>query len=188
PQTVTLTNTSPGTTLNIGSITIAGIHIGDFTKTTTCTATLGPGASCTITVTFSPEVGGPRSATVSISDSDPTSPQIVTLAGTGTSVRLAPPKLDFGTQKVGTTSSPQSVTLTDVGTTTITFSPFVVVGANPGDFSMTTTCAQNLFAGKSCTISVTFSPTVTGARNATVQISDDAGGSPQTVPLTGVGN
>jgi hypothetical protein len=53
---------------------------------------------------------------------------------------------------------------------------------------MTTTCAQNLFAGKSCTISVTFSPTVTGARNATVQISDDAGGSPQTVPLTGVGN
>jgi two-component sensor histidine kinase len=44
-----------------------------------------------------------------------------------------------------------------------------------------------LAASTSCTVSVTFKPTATGARNASVLFSDDGGGSPQAVPVTGTG-
>jgi hypothetical protein len=44
-----------------------------------------------------------------------------------------------------------------------------------------------LGAGVPCTISIVFKPTATGARSATVLFSDDGGGSPQAVTLTGTG-
>jgi len=183
-----VTNTSASTALTINSIGITGANTDDFTQTTTCTSTLAAGASCTITVTFGPGVGGPRSASVAISDNDRASPQTVTLSGTGTALSFGPPSLVFPTTKVGTSSTPLTVTITDVGTTTIVFNPFVIVGANPGDFSMTTTCGQDVFANKSCTVTVTFTPTATGKRTAAVSITDDAGGSPQNILISGTGN
>jgi hypothetical protein len=187
-QTVTVTNTSASTALTLNSIGITGANTDDFTQTTTCTSTLAAGASCTITVTFGPGVSGPRSASVAISDNDRASPQTVTLSGTGTALSFSPPSLIFPTTKVGASSTPMTVTITDVGTTTITFNPFVIVGANPGDFSMTTTCGQDVFANKSCSVSVTFTPTATGKRTAAVSITDDAGGSPQNILISGTGN
>jgi Cep192 domain 4 len=44
-----------------------------------------------------------------------------------------------------------------------------------------------LAAGSRCTISVRFSPTATGTRTGTLEIADNANGSPQTVTLTGTG-
>jgi hypothetical protein len=187
-QTETLTNTSLKTALTINSIGITGAETDDFTQTTTCTSTLPAGASCTISVTFEPGVSGPRSASVSISDNDRASPQTVPLSGTGTALTFTPPSLIFPITKVGASSGPLTVTVKNVGTTTVTFNPFVITGADPGDFSMTTTCGQNVFAGKSCSFGVTFTPTATGKRTAAGSITDDAGGSPQNIPVSGTGD
>jgi hypothetical protein len=78
PQTVTLVNA--GTTpLNIAGISAAG----DASQTNTCNSTLLPGANCTITIRFVPSAIGLRTATITISDDAPDSPQAVAVSGVG---------------------------------------------------------------------------------------------------------
>jgi hypothetical protein len=80
------------------------------------------------------------------------------------------------------------VTLNNSQTAALNISSIGFTGANGGDFAQTSTCGAALPAGKSCTISVTFSPTAAGTRTATLNVTDDAaGGSPQTVSMTGTG-
>jgi len=62
-----------------------------------------------------------------------------------------------------------------------------MTGADPKSFPFTTNCGPTLAEGKSCTITVTFKPAATGAQSATLQIADNAAGSPQKVTLTGTG-
>jgi len=187
-QTITITNKAARASLTINSISITGNDADDFRQTTTCGSTLAAGASCRISVTFEPGVGGSRTANVTISDNDLASPQTISLAGAGTTLAFVPSTLTFPTTSVGTSSLPQTFTILNKGTGTVIFSPLVIVGADPGDFSMTTTCEQNLFAGRTCAVTVTFTPTQTGTRTADVSVEDDAGGSPQLVPLKGVGD
>jgi hypothetical protein len=78
PQNVVLFNAGNGT-LTIGSISLAG---DDFTMTTNCGGTLVAGASCSISVTFLPQATGPRSGSVTLTDSAGT--QLITLSGVGT--------------------------------------------------------------------------------------------------------
>jgi hypothetical protein len=78
--------------------------------------------------------------------------------------------------------------MTNVGTTTLTINGISLTGTNARDFSQTHTCGGTLGAKASCTISVTFHPSATGTRNAVVSISDNGGGSPQKVPLSGTGS
>jgi len=81
-QTITVTNASTAA-ISIGTLTFSGTNGADFTQTNTCGTSLNGGASCTISVTFTPGAKGARSGTLSIADGDPTSPQKVTLSGTG---------------------------------------------------------------------------------------------------------
>jgi hypothetical protein len=81
-QTVTLLN--PGTaTLNISSIALSGTNAGDFAQTNNCPASLAAGASCTINVTFTPTSAGARSASITVTDNAPDSPQSLALSGNG---------------------------------------------------------------------------------------------------------
>lgn len=188
PISFTITNKAAKAALSISSIAVTGTDTDDFTQTNTCGSSLAAGASCAISVTFQPGVGGARTANISITDSDPSSPQTVALAGAGTTLNFNPRSVNFPTTKVGTSSSPATVTITDVGTTTVIFDPFGVTGSDPQDFSMKTTCGQNIFAGNNCIVTVTFKPTKTGTRTAAVSVTDDAGGSPQNIPLAGTGD
>ena len=80
-KSVTLTN-SGSSTLNISSITASG----DFAIKTvklSCGATVAPGASCLIKVTFTPTQVGVRTGQVTITDNAHDSPQLVGLTGTG---------------------------------------------------------------------------------------------------------
>jgi hypothetical protein len=182
PQNVTLTNTGNGS-LSITSISTTG----DFSQTNTCGSSVTAGASCTIIVTFKPTAPGTRTGTLSVTDNAPGSPQTVSLSGTGTVVKLSATSINFGSQKVGTTSPPVPVTLSNAGTTTLTISSIKIGGADPKDFAETNNCGSSLGAGKSCTIKMTFSPTATGMRTASVAITDNGGGSPQHVALSGTG-
>ena len=95
--------------------------------------------------------------------------------------------LNFGSQKVGTKSAPQNVTVTNTGSTTVNVTSVQIAGNNSKDYSETNTCGSQIGPGGSCTISVTFGPTNTGIRNADAQISDTGGGSTQQVQLKGTG-
>ncbi len=182
PQTVTLTNT--GTS----ALTISSMKAtGQFGLSSTCGSSVAAGATCDLNVTFSPTSKGPKAGTISIIDSASTKPQVIELSGQGTVVELAPASLTFGPQKVGTKSAPQQIQLTNQGTTALSITKIAVSGANAKDFSETNGCPPSLNAGGGCTITVTFDPTKTGTRKAQLSITDNGGGSPQTVPLTGTG-
>ncbi len=81
-QTVTITNTG-NAALSISSVTVGGADGGDFTPSNGCTASVAPGGTCNVAVTFDPASTGARTATLSIKDNAGNSPQTVTLSGTG---------------------------------------------------------------------------------------------------------
>ncbi len=193
-QTVTLTNSGTGA-LTLTGISIGGTNAGDFAQTNTCPispSTLAAGASCSVSITFTPTVAAARSASLSIADNAAGSPQSVALSGTGVTptpaVSLSPPSLSYNTQNVGTTSAAQTVTLTDSGAGALTITSIGMTGTNSGDFAQTNNCPSSpstLAAGASCIINITFAPTDTGTRTASLSISDNAAGSPQSVALSG---
>jgi hypothetical protein len=180
-QNLILSNTGTAT-LNITSMAITG----DFSLTNSCGSGVAAGASCSIAVTFKPTGTGLRTGTVTVTDNAIPSTQIANLAGTGAGpgATLSPSSLMFAAEPVGTTSSPQSVTLKNTGTVTLTISSV----AASGDFPQTHTCGALLAVGASCTISVTFKPTASGTRTGTLSVSDNAVPSTQTVSLTGGGS
>jgi hypothetical protein len=185
-KNVSLTNTNLGT-LNLTSFSVSGGDTADFLLSQNCPSTLAFGANCQLNVTFKPTGLGPRKASISVSDNAGGSPQAVILTGVGTGVSLSPTSLSFSSQSVGTSSAPMTITLENAGSATMHIWEIAIAGTNAGDFSETTTCGSTLGAGLSCTVSVTFKPTATGARSASVMFSDDGGGSPQTVGMTGTG-
>ena len=181
-QNATLTNTGT-TTLTISSIAASA----DFLQKNNCGSSLPAGASCTIKVAFNPSAQGVLTGSVTITDDAANSPQTIALTGTGTVVQVSPPALNFGDQAVGTTSDPQTATITNTGSTDLHIAGVAIRGTHFGDFAETTTCGTKLPAGGSCAVNVTFTPTAKGARHATLLIQDSGGDSPQAVHLTGTG-
>ncbi len=96
-------------------------------------------------------------------------------------VSFSPTSIAFGNQYVATGSG--TLTINASGGITLT-------GTNPSDFAITGgTCANSgtVAAGGNCTIIVDFTPAAVASYSASVSVADNATGSPQTVPLTGVG-
>jgi hypothetical protein len=186
PQTVKLTNVGSGE-LEITGITVTGPSAGDFFQSNNCPAAVAAGASCLITVAFTPTGQGVRTASVSIAYNAPGSPQTVPLTGRGTFLKWVPRQTYMGEEPVGTASPAQTVTLTNVGTAPIAIFSIGIEGVNAGDFSETYTCGTSLKAGASCTIQVTFTPTAVGSRLGHVAIRDNAFGGTHWVGLLGKG-
>jgi hypothetical protein len=90
-------------------------------------------------------------------------------------------------QPVDTTSPVVPVTLTNIGNIALNISGIQITGPNASDFAQSNHCGNSVPPGGSCKIKVTFTPTAQGARSASLSISDDGGGSPQTVALAGNG-
>jgi probable HAF family extracellular repeat protein len=102
-------------------------------------------------------------------------------------VVFRPSSLNFGTVQDGETKT-LATTLTNTGTTKLIISSVKITGTNPAYFSQTNTCGTHVFAGKSCVITVKFKPLGRGQHfTADVSVSDNAKGSPQQVPLSGIG-
>ena len=98
---------------------------------------------------------------------------------------VQPTSLAFGTWQTNTSSSPQSVTVTNVGAATLSIDSITVSGANAGVFSQTNTCAGSVSVGGNCTISVVFNSSASGSRAATLNIDGAAGSGTQMVALSG---
>lgn len=187
PTPVVLANIG-GAFMTINTITVSGANSGDFGLSQTCPNPLAPGGNCPLNVTFTPTAAGPRKSSISISSSAAGSPPTIILTGVGSAGGPSPTSLTFASQTVGTSSAAQTVTFTNKGGGTMNVWQIAILGTNAGDFSKTTTCGSTLGAGANCTVSVTFKPTATGARTASLLFSDDGGGSPQSVSLSGTGS
>ncbi len=185
-KNVTLTNTGQQ------PLIVSGIApSGDFSEKNNC-GTIAVGAACTIRVTFTPSQIGTRTGTLTITDNDggvTGNLQAVPLTGTGANpaVTLSADSLSFGNQAIDTTSNAQKITLTSSGTTSLESISITIVGPNASDFRQTSDCPATLKPNAKCVISVTFTPSLLAAESATLQVSDNAVNSPQTVALTGTG-
>ncbi len=179
-------------TLNLAATSITGANAKDFSQSTTCTAALAANANCSFSVTFSPVTAAQESAVLNISDNAPGSPQSISLSGVGVaptpSLAFSPGSLTFNPIAQGTAETPQSIQITNIGAATLHISSIALGGANPGDFLASNNCVNTAIAvNASCSITVTFTPQATGARSASLTLTDDAPNSPQTVVVQGTG-
>src|ERR1700730_8293795 len=174
---LTLTNTSSNTSLNIQNVSLAGSPnaIGAFPmysiSSNTCSGFLSPGSHCKIGITFSTVTTGlfPESypGAVTITDSDPTSPQVIGISGNAVGeLTFSQAPLVFPTQGVGTTSQ-KTVTITgnDVE------HGLVLSVATSGDFSEAGDLSPCfLKQGGKCSMTVSFTPRQTGAISGSVTL------------------
>ncbi len=179
-KTVTLTNR--GGALTFSSITTSTDYA---IASNTCGAGIAAGASCTVGVRFTPSVLGTDNGTLTFVDSALTSPQTVSLTGTGTQpVTLSASSLSFGNVAIGNTSAAKTVTLTNHESIALGFTSV----ATSGSFAIASnTCGTSVAAGASCTVGVTFTPPAAGAATGALTFTDAALNSPQTVSLSGTG-
>ncbi len=197
-QSVTVTN-SGFSTMSFSSIAASGPFAVQASGTTcSASAALAVGASCTVSVTFTPTATGAATGSLTLTDNAASSPQTVGLSGTGVSAgvtSLSSTSVNFGFQVVGISSSLANVTLTNTGT-----GPMVIsaISATPADFAIVlsntsgppacqTIVGSPLAAGASCRISIEFTPSVLGFVVGSVTIIDDTATSPETITLTGTG-
>gem|GEM_PF-4882784 len=186
-QPVTLSNTGQEA-LTVSSV----VASGDFSETDNCVGTVAVGSSCTVNVFFKPTQTGTRTGTLTITDNNvgiTGSQQTVSVTGTGANpgASLSATTLAFGNEGIHTTSLGKKVTLTSSGTTSLNNISVAIIGSNPGDFLQTNTCPPTLNVGGKCTITVTFAPSLLAGESATLQVTDNAVNSPQSVALSGTG-
>jgi hypothetical protein len=188
PLTLTMTNTGSAT-LTIKSITLTAPDPTDFSETNNCGTSVAAGANCTISVTFKPTTTGTLNANVTVTDNASNSPQNVGLSGTASqpAVSVNPYSLTFADQLVGSTSAPQTITLTNTGSAALVISSIVSWGADSGDFAVSNNCGTSLAAKATCSITATFSPAAAWARTGAILMTDNAMGSPHVMGLTGNG-
>ncbi len=129
PQTITLSNDGAAD-LSVGAIAASG----GFSQSNDC-ATLHPGQSCTIDVTYISSIVGNSEGVLTINDNAASTPEIVTLTGTVLPpITFAPGTLSFGSIAVGT-SQTKSVTITNNG------SAFGIAAiSTSGDYAQANNC------------------------------------------------
>jgi hypothetical protein len=161
--------------------------------TNPCTSPLAKGASCNLSVEFTPTAPIKLAGTITLTDNAAGGSQTIALSGTGlptpSTATLSSASIGFASQLVAT-SAVGSVTMSNNGNSALAITG---IGITPGDFTLTPAnpCGNSLAAGAKCTIGVTFTPTAFGSRTATVTITDNAGGvaTPvqQTISVNGTG-
>jgi hypothetical protein len=163
--------------------------------------TTGPGAGFTSRLLTSPDgdiaedemvtTTGGYAATASLNSSNQWIMQMVafrTPIGVSTPlVSLSSSNVNFGSVITGSSSSPQPVTLSNVGSASLIINSIAISNGNTSDFAQSNNCGSIVAMNGTCTINLTFTPTTIGQRAATVSITDNAPGSPQTIALSGTG-
>src|SRR5882762_2124711 len=188
PKIFTLKNVQ-NVSLTISSITASAVF--PFTQTNnTCPispSTLAAGATCSISLVFTPSSLGAASATLTVVHNAYGSPTTASLSGTGINpVALSPSSLTFGAQNIGTTSTNKTIQVTNIQAVALSINSIQTTG----NFSETNSCPispATLAAGGSCSVAVSFSPLAAGTLTGQLLINDNAVGSPQTAALTGTG-
>jgi hypothetical protein len=190
-KTVTVTNKGK-TSITMGAIVLS--ETTDFAiASNTCPASGSPlaaKAKCTIGLTFKPQSTGPKKGVLQINDSDPTSPQLGGVTGTGTSnVTFTPASVTFAAQTVGAIGSATKITLTNKTGAALTLGTHAVSVSGPFLTTASTTCTNGKVVANNgtCLIYAEFAPTAGGYVTGALTVTDSDAASPQTVALAGIG-
>jgi len=101
---------------------------------------------------------------------------------------VSPATVDFGTQPVGAKAKPQTITLRNPGPGPVTLQR-VALSGDRSDFTVDDPCSgSTLAAGQTCSLTVSFTPTVGESRTASLTLTPGAPGSPQSLTLRGTGS
>jgi hypothetical protein len=167
--------------------------VGNLTLPSGFSVLMGKGDGTFGPATYFPDGGLDR--TVAVGDfngdhqpdvvvSDDQAGQIITVLNTGVVSFLPTTPLYFHQQTVGTTSAPQTVTLTNTGAVALTISSIKVAG----QFNLRSkTCGKSIAPAGNCAIGVTFVPTSQGVKSGVVSIGDSASSKPQVIMMSGTG-
>ena len=185
----TLTLLSSGTAvLNVSAITLGGSDAGSFASSGTCTA-IAVGASCAISITFTPASVGAKSAQLTIaSDASGQPTTTVTLTGNGILaprpiVELSVTAIGYGNAIFGGATAGQVVTLKNTGGLALNIQSLFT----SGDFVVMSSCGPSLPSAASCVINLLFSPLGIGNRTGELVLVTNAQGSPHRISLSGTG-
>jgi Abnormal spindle-like microcephaly-assoc'd, ASPM-SPD-2-Hydin/Protein of unknown function (DUF1573) len=182
-QSVRLSNTGTSSTTisSAGAIgagySISGLSAGQV---------IGAGQNISFTTSFNPAVSGATTGTVSITSNLSATPTTIGLTGMGTqaSITANPSSASFGNVVMGNKNS-QSITLTNSGNTTLTFSQITVSGSG---FSVTgVSTSTTIPAGGNAAFSVAFAPTSQTAVQGSIVLTTNGSPSQLTIPLSGSG-
>lgn len=197
----TLRNVGTGTLNNL-SVSFLGGQTADYVLSSQPPAILNPGQSAIITVTFTPSAAGVRQTTLRVASNAPNNnpfsfaltgtgvvqPQMVLEQPAGAALSNGGSSVDFGDALPGGPSTTRVFTLKNLGNGTLSGIIPQLVGANAGDFSITTPPPATLAPNQSATFVLSFSPAATGSRSASLQIaSNDSNANPFTIALAGIG-
>jgi sugar lactone lactonase YvrE len=110
-----------------------------------------------------------------------------TVNANGPLVTVSPSNIAFGTVNLGSITT-KNITVTNIGTAPVTINDpliSIVQGGNSNEFVAVSLCPATLAVGNNCTITIAFiaGPFYT-PQTATLEIKDNAPGSPQPVTLT----
>ena len=191
PRSVTVSN-SGSAALLISSIQSTS---SEFNATHNCPASLAPGESCTITVTYTP-VSANAAESVVITSNAFSSPNSIALTGLGTTTVLpvltwngVGSSLNFAATEVGKSLDASALMLVNNGPGSVTISAIGTAGANADAFAIgggTCLGGISLVVGASCTVVVSFVPDAAGARSAVLLVASN-GSNPPDIPLAGTG-
>ena len=191
-QTVTLTN-SGNAALSVGTLSSSQPA---FTAGSNCPTSLAAGAHCALSLSFTPALAGAYSGTVTLQTNASNSPHAITVSGTGAPAALAllgwqggVTALGFADTTVGQAAAGQTLTLVNTGNASATLTAVLLAGTQAADFTLSGSCASgvSLAPGATCTVTVGFQPTASGARTASLQLTTSDATNPPNVSLTGTG-
>jgi hypothetical protein len=100
-------------------------------------------------------------------------------------VSVSPGEITYAAKAVGVKSPTETVIVTNDEKEMLKIDSVSLGGADPGDFILKSACGSSLLTGANCVVTITFAPTTTGKRTATLSIVDGEG--TQTVALSGNG-
>ncbi len=164
----------------------------------TCTSgsTLAAGATCNVVVDFTPGAAGARPAAVAVTHNAAGSPAQIPLDGVGGQqavISAAPSALpSFGTVSLGN-SSTQTVVLSNsgvAGAPALVVTAFTLAGTARADYATSGDCTvlpKTLAQGQTCSLVLSFTPSATGQRSATLDVASSALNTLTTLALEGTG-
>lgn len=191
-------------------VVVGGAQAAEFAVQAPLSSRIASGTSTTFRVTFKPLASGLRSATLSIANDDADEPSFVfSIQGTGTtapemdvqgnSISIAAgsaaPSLangtDFGQALVAGVKVVRTFTIRNTGSAPLNLdgTPRVVVsGAQASDFTVSSQPATPVATNGTASFQVTFDPSVSGLRSATLSMAnDDSDENPYTIAIQGTG-
>jgi len=177
--TFTVTNTA-GTSAGPLNVQFTGANSGDFhfggSGTTCVNATLAAGGTCVVTVVFAPTSVGAKTATLSVTNGGSISASLSGIGVPPPQLAISPASKDFGSVGLGSTSSVQAFTVTNVGGAAATVPTVTLGGTNPGEFLQNNDCTAALAPLATCTVSVQFKPTTSAFDSASLTVAAATGG------------